>query len=231
MADMGFTDLPEGLLPDRLRHLNVSGNNLSTLTSLPHQLVELDISRNKFRGLDQRVILRLERVKQLHVDHNPWSCDACHVGALLQRANASAAFHNLVCASPNVLANRTLSSLEAYDLRDCAGDFDDDTDSFWDANVGLVVGLACGAVFLAFCVMFFAYACAKRHRAREVAIKRTAERSEAALEGTTAIFAGKGEISFKFALDLTERKVSVSTIDDMKQRDGQLQTLPNGTGI
>lgn len=230
MADMGFTDLPEGLLPERLRRLNVSGNGLSNLTSLPHQLVELDISRNNFRGLDQRVVPRLERVRRLHLHHNPWACDSCGAGALLQRANSSAAFRNLVCASPKQLINRTLGSLEVSELRDCSSEFEGESDPFWDANVGLVVGLACGTVFLAFCVMFFAYACTKRHRAREVVIKRTAGRSEAALEGTTAIFTGKDEIRFKFALDLTERKVSVSTIDDMK-RDGHLQTLPNGTGL
>lgn len=122
-----------------------------------------------------------------------------------------------------------MGSLNLRELRDCSSESGEDFDSFWDANLGLIVGLACGTVFLAFCVMFFAYACTKRHKARQPAIKRTAERSEATLEATTAIFTGKDEIRFKFALDLTERKVSVSTIDDMK-RDG-LHTLPNGTGL
>lgn len=109
LADMGLTEIPAGFLPDRLKQLNLSGNNLTALRpeALPPQLVELDLSRNHIAGLDAAVVARLEQMKTVTLEGNPWRCDRMHIGALLQRG-ANASFGNLTCASPNSLKGMTL---------------------------------------------------------------------------------------------------------------------------
>lgn len=230
IADMGISEVPSGFLPDRVKHLNVSGNNLSSLQALPQQLVELDISRNKFRGLEERVILRMERLKKVHHWGNPWTCDLCHMGSMVSRVNHSKLFHDVTCASPPFLKGRLLDSMDLEELSSCDGESSDDFVSFLSDHLGVVIGSACLFVFLAFCVAFVICSCLRRRTANVRKRQKRVAETEATLENTSAMFSGKSEISFKFGLDLTERRVSVSTIDDIK-RETQLHNLPNGTGI
>ncbi|XP_063859043.1 carboxypeptidase N subunit 2-like [Scylla paramamosain] len=93
LGDMGLMRLPPGLLQNLtgLRHLNVSSNYLSTfptaaLLNAP-QLYSLDLSRNNFRGLDEEVVAAIissKNLRKLRLEGNPWHCDQCHVGPLLQ---------------------------------------------------------------------------------------------------------------------------------------------------
>ncbi|KAK4880191.1 hypothetical protein RN001_008337 [Aquatica leii] len=235
VADMGITELSQGLFSDNLRALNLSGNNLTSLEvkALPHQLVDLDISRNKFRGLDEHVVLRLENLNYLSLDNNPWTCDLCNINEIITRLNKSVYFKNSTCASPARLRGRAINLLKREDMSECveSEDFErGDLFIFVEDNLVLLIGGVSLFLFLVACITFVVYSCLQRrvhHIDREQ--KRNVER-EAVFENPSAIFGDKPEISFKFSLDLTERKVSVSTIDEMK-KDTQLYSLPNGTGI
>lgn len=236
IADMRISELPFGILTDNLKAVNLSGNNLTTLEvrALPHQLVELDISRNKFRGLDERVVLRLEQIRHLKLQNNSWSCDLCHMKPMiLSVANKSGAFQNVTCTSPPRLKGLALKFIQVVNFTDCKSEVDvekSDLYLFVENNSVLIIGGAGLFLFLIACITFVVYSCLQRKVNNAIEEeKRNAER-EAALDNPAAIFGDKGEISFKFALDLTERKVSVSTIDEIK-KDTQLHTLPNGTGI
>lgn len=224
LADMGLEEIPYGFLPEHLKQLNLSGNNLTDLRAevLPPQLVELDLSRNHFSRIEERLLNRLEQMKAVVLEGNPWRCDRIHVGALLQRLNVS--FGNLTCDSPSSLKGTPLSSL----LPDELDYFQDDSqdDNFFVSNLAILLGAASLLAFLILSLTF-TLVC-KRRNVRIEKRKRRTEDSEM-LENPSALF-NKGEISFKFSLDLTERKVSVSTIDNIK-RDTRLQTMPNGTGI
>ncbi|KAF5274720.1 hypothetical protein FQA39_LY07112 [Lamprigera yunnana] len=235
IADLGIGELTPKLFPDSLKGLNVSGNNLTELNVkvLPKQLVDLDISRNKFRGLDEHVVQRLELLENLMVHNNPWSCDLCNMNDIITRLNKSISFQNATCASPARLKGRALEFVKREDMSECS-DSDDfergDLFIFVEDNLILLIGGASLFLFLVACITFVVYSCLQRrvnHIDREQ--KRNAER-EAVFENPSAIFGDKAEINFKFSLDLTERKVSVSTIDEIK-KDTQLYSLPNGTGI
>lgn len=224
LADMGLTKIPSGFLPERLKQLNLSGNNLTDLRAetLPSQLVELDLSRNRFAGMEEGLVAKLEQMKSVALEGNPWRCDRMHVGALLQRANTS--FGNLTCDSPRSLKGTPLSSL----LLDELDYFQDESeeDNFLLSNLAILLGIASLVAFVVLSLTF-TLVCKRRNARIEKQKRRTEEREM--LETPTTLF-NKGQISFKFSLDLTERKVSVSTIDDIK-RDTRLQTMPNGTGI
>lgn len=235
VADMGISELPSGLLPDHLKALNLSGNNLTALgvQVIPHQLVDLDISRNKFRGLDERVVLRFEQLQHLKLQGNPWSCDLCHMKPMIQRMNRSSAFENVTCVSPSRLKGLTLKFLKITDVTDCNDEDDlekEDLFIFVEENLVLLIGGVGLFLFLVACITFVVCSCLRRRVNNVVQEEKRDVEREAVFENPAAIFGDKGEISFKFPLDLTERKVSVSTIDEIK-KDTQLHTLPNGTGI
>lgn len=233
MADMGIGDIPAGLLPERIKQLNVSGNNLTNLVvhALPQQLHELDISRNKFRGLEERVVLKLVQLRTLKLHHNPWCCDLCHIVSMLLHVNRSKLFQNTVCASPNSLNGRMLISLNVDDLSVCVDDSENGASALTNSDLIILI-LCCSCLLLLIvCATLVVFSCFKRRadNARRV-VKRGTVESEVVLQKTTAIFENRSEISLKFALDLTEQKVSVSTIDEIK-RDTPLHVLPNGTGF
>ncbi|KAF5294193.1 hypothetical protein FQR65_LT10904 [Abscondita terminalis] len=235
IADMGITELSQGLFPDNLKALNLSGNNLTELEVkvLPQQLVDLDISRNKFRGLDEHVVLMLEHLNHLSIHSNPWSCDLCNVNEVITRLNKSIFLQNATCASPVRLKGLAIELLKREEISECNDNEDferGDLFIFVEDNLVLLIGGVSLFLFLVACITFVVYSCLQRrvnHVDREQ--KRNVER-EAVFENPSAIFGDKPEISFKFSLDLTERKVSVSTIDEIK-KDTQLYSLPNGTGI
>ncbi|KAK9872305.1 hypothetical protein WA026_017110 [Henosepilachna vigintioctopunctata] len=67
IAQMGIKELPEDFLPDRIKVLNISLNNLTELRleMLPKQLAALDISMNKLRGLDETIILKFQTMNSV----------------------------------------------------------------------------------------------------------------------------------------------------------------------
>ena len=114
------------LLPDtfesqsKLEVLNISKNNLKfipvdILHSLP-SLCTFDVSRNEIRGLPEIILRRLDRINDVHLEDNPWSCDQCHIPHLKVWINNSKEFRD--ACNPNVDAPKCLKCefpLEMYD--------------------------------------------------------------------------------------------------------------------
>lgn len=233
IADMELKEIPDGL-PANLLKLNVSGNSLQNISTqyLPKTLKSLDLSRNKFKGLDENVIQKFSELTEVHLINNSWNCDLCHITSILFRVNKSEAFYNLKCASPQTLKGRLLTSLNLEDISTCNKEADaesGDLASKIKNKLGLIIGAGCLFLFLVFCITFVVYSCMRRHANRaQIEEKEKRYIRKEGLENATVIFDNKDEITFKFPLDLTERKLSVSTIDEMK-KETHLNSLPNGT--
>lgn len=230
IAQMKLRSIPERFLPDRIKNLNVSWNNITTISvqAFPRHLQQIDLSHNELKGLNDSVIIKLETLRHVNISGNPWTCSLCHITSVLFRVNKTDLFKNLTCASPRNLKGLKVSALRLEDVPTCKSKNDDEDSSSGDNKLSLLIGLICIVILAILSIIFVVCSCVRRH-ARNLARqqKRAAEEAENSLRSATAIFC-KGEISFKFPLDLTERKMSVSTIDEIK-RDSQ-QGLPNGTG-
>ncbi|XP_044750609.1 leucine-rich repeat-containing protein 15-like isoform X2 [Coccinella septempunctata] len=235
IAKMGIRELPEHFLPHTIRKLNISCNNFTELTieMLPKQINELDISHNKLKGLSDRVIAKLDTLKSVNLSSNPWSCDLCHITPILLRVNRTNLFKNSICDSPKYLKGSTLTILQLADLTSCKNSEsgNENKQSVLGTNIStLLVGVMCFLVLLSFSVIYVVYSCMRRRtlNMREIE-KREREREIASLSDPVAVFS-KDNITFKFPLDLTDNKVSVCTIDDIK-RHSQTSCIPNGTVI
>ncbi|CAH0557356.1 unnamed protein product [Brassicogethes aeneus] len=229
IAAMKLPSLPKNFLPDRISELNISKNNISELTadSLPAQLTRLDVSSNLLRGLNETVVLRLETLKHVNLSDNPWTCNLCHITPILFRVNKTNLFKNLTCASPKILKNVKIHHLKFEDITVCNNlNVEEEQDPIEKSKISLLIGLACIIVLAIFSIVFVVCSCMKRHSRNLMQQQKRAAEAENSLESATAIFS-KGEISFKFPLDLTERRMSVSTIDEIK-RDTPA-SVPNGT--
>ncbi|XP_065163572.1 toll-like receptor Tollo isoform X2 [Atheta coriaria] len=241
IADLKLKDLPKNVIPSHVQHLNLSGNYLSNLSdsALPEQLLSLDLRGNPFRGLDDQLILRLEHVHTLHLDNITWTCELCHISPMLFRVNTSVFLANITCMYPMTLRGVSLASLNFEDIKQCGEEVDPNVSElshFVKNKLGLIMGASGLLIFLVICVLFVVISCVKRHATHNADIKEKEVRTrEIRMDSTaTAIFVGggpggKNEISFKFPLDLTERKLSVSTIDEMK-KETMINSIPNGTG-
>lgn len=250
LADMGLSELPLGLFAyhDSLRFLNLSGNSFSQmipqiLSPIP-KLHTLDLSRNRFRGIDEKLLMRLEKVPNLVIKDNPWACDLCHIPPLLNRLNKTTmieAMWELTCKSPYGLAARTLRSLQRVELRWCANGHhqseDENTSAVGvprsllptEAQLGLIAGLVAAILFIFVGVVVGVCVICSRHHANHY-YTREEERNQE----TEAIFDSQNANiengkSFKFPLDLTKaKKVSIATIDEIT-KDPELHVLTNGT--
>ncbi|KAG5877163.1 hypothetical protein JTB14_031774 [Gonioctena quinquepunctata] len=228
IANMKLKTLPDRFIPDRIKKLNVSWNSLKSVSTqtFPRQMLEVDLSHNEFEGLNDSAVIKLESFKVVNLTGNPWSCTLCHIIPILFRINRTRLFENAVCALPVQLTGKKLSSLRIEDVTTCESKNSSGQKMSSD-KISLLVGLICILVLAIFSIVFVVVTCVKRHsRNAEVQHKRAVERADNSLESATAIFC-KGELSFKFPLDLTERRMSVSTIGEIK-KDSQ-QSLANGT--
>ncbi|XP_057671431.1 insulin-like growth factor-binding protein complex acid labile subunit [Diorhabda carinulata] len=228
MAHMKLSEIPDRFLPDRIRKLNISWNNITSMNiqALPRQIIELDLSFNRIKGLNDSTVIKLETLKYVNFTGNPWSCDLCHITSILFRVNRTNMFRNSICASPPKLVGKKLVNLRFEDVTTCEPD-NGSSDKMPAHKLSLLIGLICIIVFAIFSIIFVVCSCVRRHSQNLARQRKRAERPENNIEDSTAAVFCKGEISFKFPLDLTERKMSVSTIDEIK-RDSQ-QSLPNGT--
>lgn len=128
------------LLPDmfeaqsKLESLNISQNSLKyipvdVLQSLP-SLYTLDISRNEIRGLPEIILRRLDRIRELHLQDNPWNCDQCHIPHFKSWINNSKEFRDacypnvdapncLKCQQPIEMYDRPIIEVEGLSLQPC----------------------------------------------------------------------------------------------------------------
>lgn len=253
ISDMKLRYIPNGL-PENLLRLNVSGNDIKNLTNLPKKLIALDISRNKLYKInDENMFERLEKYDALNLTNNTWNCKLCNIEKMYMRVNFSDKFANIRCTTPDKLNGKLLRKLKYENIPACTNHKDNLNGT--NKGISLIIGGTSILLFLIFSLTFVIYSCIKRHatnRRYQIELDKKEKRcmsdgtsvaagglvvvdgrcilSENVSENPQVIFGAKGEINFKFPLDLTERKLSVSTIDEIK-KDTQLHTLPNGTGI
>lgn len=126
LTDMGLTDVPLGLLVhlEHLRFLNLSGNSMlhfpsQVLAPVP-RLTELDLSRNNFYGLDERLLTRMENIPKVHLQENPWSCDHCHINWMLNRVEKMVYLQDVMCVYPYSVQGMMLKELDRETLDWCS---------------------------------------------------------------------------------------------------------------
>ena len=257
LADMGINEMHIGIFVylEQLRFLNVSGNHLvhfpAQVLSPISKLQELDLSRNRFRGLDERLLLRLETIRTVHLHSNPWICDLCHLMFMLDYMNKThigTAMKDLTCVSPYSLQGRQLGTLARSSLSWCTSS--DGGLGYMDGGGGIVSTnfladnskfglLAAGAAVLLLLLTGAALLAGIAYSRHHAAHYYTHEEQrgpehEAIFENPAAILGENGDIKYKIVpLDITKplpkkKKVSISTIDGIT-KDPELHSLTNGT--
>lgn len=234
LTDMGLMSLTDNFIPKKVVILNLSGNHLTFLpvNALPSNLKDLDISRNHFRGLDEETVQRIEKVARLKLDHNPWSCDLCHIVPLLERANRSSAIHDIKCATPYSNRGRVLGTVQKKQLNWCSAPSftSSDANFFLNSDDGRIGIIAAGAsvilLFLTVLAILAALFYSKRHAANYYTHEDKRAPSEVdGIVDNSPLFGEDRELSFKFPLDLNEKKITIATIDEIKKD----HALTNGT--
>ena len=124
----------------KLENLNLSSNGLmfipvDILHSLPSLRV-LDLKKNNIRGLPEIILRRLDRLQDIHLEHNPWSCDQCHIPHLKVWLNNSKTFREgcqpdvdapkcLKCQAPMEMYDKPIIEVDGLELQPCPeGTFD-----------------------------------------------------------------------------------------------------------
>ncbi|XP_068083954.1 carboxypeptidase N subunit 2 [Anabrus simplex] len=257
LADMGLTELPLGFFVyhEHLRFLNLSGNQFShfpvqVLSPVP-KLQELDLTRNKFRGLDEKLLSRFDPIRIVHLHSNPWACDLCHVTPILSRINKSngGMLKGLRCATPYSLEGRLLESLHRSDLGWCSNSgggfgYIEGADSGAagiargflgdDSRLGLIAaGAAVLLLLLTGAALLVGIVYSRNHRAHYYTREeQRAPEHQAIFENPAAILSENGDIKYTImSMDIPQLKknnVSVSTIDGIN-KDPELHKLTNGT--
>lgn len=236
LSDCGLAQVDFEVIPKSVVILDLSENYLSTIEKeiLPLNLTTLDISGNRFRGLEEDFLMALDNTQDLKLDHNLWSCDLCHIVPMLERANRSEVFREVLCSAPYTVKGKKLERIDRNDLTWCnSPSYTANDANFFsigeDGKVGILV--ASTSVFLLFLTVMAiigALCYTNRHAARYY----THEDKIATIEGES-IFGSNhsplfcdGELNFKFPLDgIEEKKISIATIDEIKKE----HTIANGT--
>lgn len=233
LSNCGLLELAVQIFPDNLEILDLSGNHIAVFNAevLPKALRQLDVSKNRIRGIEEYDLQKLDHLQFLNLQQNPWSCDLCHIVPLLERANRSATFSEIICTAPYTERGKTLGMLEKSDLTWCtaASYSKGDADFFLvstDGNIGIIAAsMSVCLLFITILAIIGALWYSRRHAARYYT-----HEDKLAVEGETIFDANHsplfcdGELSFKFPLD-GEKKVSISTIEDMKKE----HSIMNGT--
>lgn len=96
LADMKTT-LPGNILEplSLLKKLNISGNDYKTIPLRMLSYIELsatdfeqlDISNNQLTGITENELNFLRPIRNVLIENNPFICDKCHVGALINETD------------------------------------------------------------------------------------------------------------------------------------------------
>ncbi|KAK5646507.1 hypothetical protein RI129_004971 [Pyrocoelia pectoralis] len=228
LAEAGIYDIPVHVFPETLSVLNLSGNFLTALTSdaIPATLLDLDLSKNRFGGLSDGFLQRVEYIIRLNLDNNPWSCDLCHIVPMLERANVSSILRDVKCKYPYRLEGMLLGELRSSDLNWCSTpEFSGDVNYFLTGNEDGKVGITAATVailllLLAGAVGLIVICHGKMHAAIYYTNeeKRTAE-TEAIFDNQSALFGDEKELSFKFPVDYPQKKIAIATIDEELKKE------------
>lgn len=234
LAECGLADIPFDIFPKGLQVLDLTRNYLGSLSSqlLPPNLVELDLSSNKFRGLDEDVLLLLDNIQNLRLGNNSWSCDLCHIVPLLDRVNRSAVYRDIICLGPYTVRNKKLEFIQKNELTWCtATSYTTSDANFYligeDGKVGIIAASTSVCLLLLTVLAIIGALCySKRHAAKYYTHEdKLAVEGESIFETNHSPLFCDGELSFKFPLDAGEKKVSIATIDEIKKE----HTITNGT--
>lgn len=235
LCKMGLLMINSEFIPDSVNVLLLSGNSISYFppNALPKNLIELDISRNNFRGLDEEIMRRVEHIPKLKLDGNPWSCDLCHIKPLLNRARSNIVIYNLVCKAPYSLKDEILGKIHIDDLSWCNSPSyaSGDANFFLTNEDGKLGVIAAGASVILLTVTVFAILGAlcysRRHAAKYYTHeeKRVPDNDPIFDTQNSPLFGDERELTFKFPLDVPEKKVSIATIDEIKKE----HNISNGT--
>ncbi|XP_022902999.1 insulin-like growth factor-binding protein complex acid labile subunit [Onthophagus taurus] len=240
IADLKLEEFPHNFISGiQVQKLNISGNLIKNLTvqSLPTHLSLLDASRNRIVKISEKLLKSLIKIETVYLNNNSFSCRLCDVLPVLNFLNKTRTnitnIKGLNCVTPLTLKNNPIDlTLKQRVLPKCPTPYSEL--SFVEKmkqNVGLVIGIVSLIVFLTACVLFVVLSCLRRHRNHGENKERRRRKRTPGIEMSedpSVAFGSKPEISFKFPLDLTERRASISTIDDMK-KESELSGLPNGT--
>ncbi|KAJ8963020.1 hypothetical protein NQ317_005465 [Molorchus minor] len=234
LGEAGITDVSHEVFPQTVGILDLSGNHLSMLSRnlLPLNLIELDISKNRFRGIDDDLLSFLENIQSLKLDNNPWSCDLCYIVPLLERVNKSAIFREIVCTSPLTVRGKKLGLIRKSELTWCTSPSYTASDANFfligeDGKVGIIAaGTSVCLLLLTVFAIIGALCYSKRHAAKYYTHEdKLAMEGESIFENNQSPLFCDGELSFKFPLDANEKKVSIATIDELKKD----HSITNGT--
>ncbi|XP_076270283.1 uncharacterized protein LOC143202565 [Rhynchophorus ferrugineus] len=233
LARCGIMDTKIHMYPGNLQILDLSGNYISSLDAyfFPLSLKELDISNNRLRGIDEIDMKKLDDLRFLDLQRNPWSCDICFIVPLLERANRSATFSEIVCATPFTVKGKTLGMLEKSELTWCsaASHSTGNPDFFLvsgDGKIGIIAAsMSVALLFLTIVAIIGALLYTRRHAANYYTHEdKLAMEGENIFETNHSPLFCDRELSFKFPLD-AEKRISISTIEDIKKE----HSITNGT--
>ncbi|XP_018569159.1 leucine-rich repeat-containing protein 15-like [Anoplophora glabripennis] len=234
LAECGLADIPLDIFPKGLSVLDLSGNYLGALPSelLPPILSELDLSSNRFRGLGEDVLILLDNIQTLRLNNNSWSCDLCHIVPLLDRINRSAVFRDIICLGPYTVRNKKLGFIQKNELTWCTASSHTTSDANFyligeDGKVGIIAAsTSVCLLFLTVLAIVGALCYSKRHAAKYYTHEdKLAVEGESIFDNNHSPLFCDGELSFKFPLDTSEKKVSIATIDEIKKE----HTITNGS--
>lgn len=234
LADIGLAILPAHIIPNSVTSLDISSNHLISLSanSLPNDLQDLNLSRNRFKGLSEEVVQRIENVKHLRLENNPWSCDLCHITPLLERTNRSKTIYEIKCMSPYTAGGKILGKFKHSDLTWCNTPTYESGDANYfltneENGIGLIA--AGGSVLLLSLTIIgiLAVLCySRRHAAKYYTHEdKLAGERDSIFENNSPLFGDERELCFKFPLGSEEKRISIATIDEMKKEHG----IANGT--
>lgn len=193
-------------------------------------LLTLDITKNRFRGLENDIVLKLDNIEDLRLDNNPWSCDLCFIVPMLERVNTSTTFRNVVCYQPYNFKGKRLGNVRHEYLSWCtAASLSGDANYFFignDGNIGLIAaGTSVCLLLLTLIFIIGAYLYSRRHAAKYYTHEdKLSKDGEAIFETHSPLFCEDRELSFKFPID-NEKRMSISTIDEIKKE----HAVQNGT--
>lgn len=153
-----------------LRELNLSEcalNGLSDEQFRDIYLIKLDISRNSLPFLSQGLLDHLTMISKFYINGNPWHCD-CRIAPLKlwleQRWRCNAMMNPAecqppTCMSPDTLAQRPILRLTEADIDTCQS-----SELSASTDIGMVVGLAVGGVFLLLFVVIIIFILCRRRQ-------------------------------------------------------------------
>ncbi|CAO1319069.1 unnamed protein product [Diamesa serratosioi] len=220
IADM--KNMPLGLfIPlSNLQILNISGTRLNNETiqilNPLGKLKLLDLSRNQLTGFEEDMTEKLLKIDDIKWDQNPFVCDVCHMGAILNRLRAMKWKYMPECFLPEHLRGKPINRLVKDNLEFCYEKFIDEghdaastSHNYLDES-GINILAFFGAAILVLLILIIIVTASLCTRQRAQYYTRENGKGDSAKEKCIDSQTISNEINFKFPL-----QDRVCTIDEM----------------